>query len=353
MSINEVVLNSYNPNVVLKTLANFFNSKVSGNYAELKLNIPKSYGEGYIAGLDFNDGLGILLFNCQFKKDFVIRYVSPELQPLRLIFCMENDFSHVIKADRMHYQLNYLLGSMVTGRCNNEQAFMLPAEKKVFYYSIDIDRKRYLPKLSKAIQSLPNELKDVFEDVECERPFLYQGHYSLTIAECIQKIHMTELEGLVRRVYLESKTLEILAMQIKQYLDDLEPSKKQTVIRKKDVDMIVGARSLLLENLVSPPTITELARKMGTNENKLKRGFRKLYGSSVYKVVQDERMSLAKLLIAEEKYSLKEIAGKIGYKHAGYFTAQLKNRFGILPKDYLKSLKDIPGENPDLNENYE
>jgi AraC family transcriptional regulator, transcriptional activator of the genes for pyochelin and ferripyochelin receptors len=252
---------------------------------------------------------------------------------------VESDFKHVIKADRMQYQLTNLLGSMVSGSKRNEQVFLIPAEKTVYYYCIEIDRKKYHRKLTGAlISTLPKELQDVFLDFEGARPFLYQGHYSLTIAQCIQNIRKSEYQGLVRRVYLESQTLEIMAMQVKQFIDDLEPSKKQSVLRKRDMELIIEARNRLLANLIDPPTIKELAKLTGTNENKLKKGFRLLYNTSINKLLQNERLSKAKLLIAEESYPIREVARMVGYRHSGHFTSKFKKRFGVLPKEYIKAM---------------
>ncbi len=339
MPRKEIIINSFNPHKVIRLLSQELKAKINDTHAELRIDVPKAFGTGHIGGIDFKDGLGILFFNCELKKDLALRYVTTEHQPLRLIFCQENDLTHIIREDRMHYQLNGLLGSMVSGSLLNEQVFLLPANKKVCYISIEIDRKKYLPKIAKAVLTLPEELREVFHDIECQRPFLYQGMYSLTIAECIQNINFTEHQGLVRRAYLESKVLEILAMQVKQYLDDQAPSKLQTILRKRDMELIIEARKIIVSNLENPPTISELARQIGTNENKLKSGFRKLYSSSIYQFLQDKRMEKAKLLIAEDKYPVKEIAKLVGYKHAGHFTSKFKDKFGMLPKDYLKSLK--------------
>lgn len=335
----EIQLPSFHAEDVLKTLAHAFKTHIDNDHAEHRIEIPSSLGEGYIAGIDFKDGLEMLIFNCSFKKDIILKHASEEFQPLRLIFCMENDFTHIIKGDRLQYQLNHLLGSMVSGTCNNEQMFLLPAERKIYFYSIEIDRKKYHPKIEMSIHSLPDELKEILADQNCTRSFLYQGHYSLTIAECIQKINASEHKGLVRRVFLESKTLEILAMQIKQYLDDLTPSRRQSILRKKDIEQIIHAKNLLLENLQGHLTIKELARLTGTNENKLKMGFKQVYNTSIYKILQNEKLEAAKLLLAEEKYSIKEIATKVGYKHVGHFSAKFKQKYGVLPKDYLKSLE--------------
>lgn len=334
----EVIFNTYDVYSTIKSLAKYFKTDVVDEHSEHRIDIPPSFGEGFISGIDFRDGLGMLMFNCTLKRDIVLKYKCDEFQPLRLIFCIQNDFKHLIKADRLQYQLTNLLGSMVSGSCNNEQLFLIPAEKQVYFYSIEIDRKKYMQKIRYTVNSLPKELKDVFTDIQCSRPFLYQGHYSLTIAQNIQNIKTNDYKGLVRRVYVESQTLEIMAMQIKQYIDDLEPSHKQSVLRKKDMEMIIEARNRLLSNLIQPPTIKELAVLIGVNENKLKKGFRLLYNTSINKLLQDERLSKAKLLIAEERYPIKEIAKMIGYKHSGHFTSKFKKKFGVSPKDYIKTM---------------
>lgn len=335
----EVTFNSSDPISIVQAFAKFLNTKVIDEKAEHRVYIPPAYGEGFIGGIDFKDGLGMLIFNCRFKQDMVLKYFPGEYQPLRLIFCVENDFKHVIKGDRIQYQLNYLLGSMVSGSRKNEQVFVFSADKQIYFYSIEINRKKYMQKIEEAVKTLPEELRSVFHDVNCKHSFLYQSPYSLTIAACIQNIKNSEYKGLVRRIFLESQTLEIMAMQIKQYLDDMEPSRQQSILRKKDMELIIEARNRLLADIISPPTIQELARLTGTNENKLKKGFKILYNTSINKLLQDERLSKAKLLIAEQNYPIKEIAAMVGYKHAGHFTAKFKKKFGVLPTDYIKSME--------------
>jgi AraC-like DNA-binding protein len=334
----EVVLDSYNVDSVVTGFAGFFGTKVIDERSERKLEIPRAHGKGVIRAVDFRDGLSMLIFDCFLRKDLKIRYRTKDLQPLRLIFCVRNDFKHIIQADRMQYQLTNLLGSMVSGTRQNDQVFLIPAEKEIHYYCIEIDRKRYNQKVGNTISTLPVELRDVFSDTEGVRPFLYQGHFSLTIAQCIQNMSTTVYQGLVKRIYMESQTLEIMAMQVKQYIDDLAPSTRQSVLRKRDMELIIEARNRLLADLINPPTIRELAHLTGTNENKLKKGFRILYNTSINKLLQNERLSKAKLLIAEQSYPIREIARMVGYRHSGHFTAKFKKRFGCLPKDYIKSM---------------
>jgi len=334
----EIVIHSDEILDAISILSSHFTTKIANEHSELCVNIPEHAGSGYISGFDFRNGIGILMFNCKLKTETTLKFNGDGHQPLRLIFCLENDFKHIMKRDGLQYQLSNLLGSIVAGTTKNEQLFIIPANKQVYFYFIEINRKKYLSKIKSSISFLPKELKDVFEDVKGTRPFLYQGHYSLSIAQNIQNIKNNKYKGLVRRIYMESQTLEVMAMQIKQFIDDLEPSTKQVVLRKKDMELIIDARNKLLSNLIDPPTIKELGIYVGLNENKLKKGFMLMYKTSINKLLQNERLSKAKLLIAEEIYPIKDIAKMVGYKHSGHFTSKFKKQFGVLPKDYIKTM---------------
>jgi AraC-like DNA-binding protein len=104
------------------------------------------------------------------------------------------------------------------------------------------------------------------------------------------------------------------------------------------LELIIDARNKLLSNLIDPPNIKELAMYVGLNENKLKKGFMLMYKTTINKLLQNERLSKAKLLIAEEIYPIKDIARMVGYKHSGHFTSKFKKQFGVLPKDYIKTM---------------
>lgn len=336
--VNEIVFQSHAASEIMSGFAAYFKTKTQDDKAGISISIPAVYGEGFINMLDFRNGMTMFSFCGALRKDLVIRFRYHAPPPLRMIFCVQNDLKHLIRGDRIQYQLTDLLGSLVCGTSGNEQIFFLPGEKSVNYYCIEIDRERYNAVLGESLSTLPPDLREAFSDVRGKQSFLYQGNYSLTIAQGIQNIKSTSYTGLVKRVFVEAQTLEIMAMQIKQFIDDREPSNRQSVLRKRDMELIIEARNRLLADLIKPPTVKELAQLTGTNENKLKKGFRLLYNTSINKLLQNERLSKAKLLIAEESYPIKEIARMVGYRHCGHFTSKFKKKFGVLPKEYIKSM---------------
>jgi AraC-like DNA-binding protein len=99
-----------------------------------------------------------------------------------------------------------------------------------------------------------------------------------------------------------------------------------------DVQLIQSVYDYVLEyNGASFPTLKELARTFGTNENKLKIGFRYLFKTSIYQFYNNERLKRALHLIQHTKIPLKNIAYMIGFSTYPNFSRAFKIKFGYSP----------------------
>ena len=62
-----------------------------------------------------------------------------------------------------------------------------------------------------------------------------------------------------------------------------------------------------------------------------------LYGCSVAQYVQNFRLEMSKELIHGTDLKISEISGRVGISSKSYFSRIFKERFGILPKNYMSS----------------
>ena len=92
------------------------------------------------------------------------------------------------------------------------------------------------------------------------------------------------------------------------------------------------AKTILLQNFISPPTIASLAHLCATNESSLKKVFKRVYHTTLHAYVQKLRLDEANLLLREENLTIGEIAKKVGYKHQGYFSKLFFSTYGVYPK---------------------
>ena len=98
-----------------------------------------------------------------------------------------------------------------------------------------------------------------------------------------------------------------------------------------DIEKLRRVQELLIKHPDTAISLKNLAREMAMNEFKLKHGFKRLFGTPVFKFFFEERMKTARYLLGETDKPIGEIAGLVGYKNVASFSAAFKKRFGYPP----------------------
>ncbi|WGF92177.1 helix-turn-helix domain-containing protein [Aequorivita marisscotiae] len=138
---------------------------------------------------------------------------------------------------------------------------------------------------------------------------------------------------------LRSKMLEDIKKQLTES-DTIKSKKKlpNTLLRPKDRYALQNIYNYILKNLDKPlPHLKDLAHEYAINEFKLKYGFKKLYGTSVFRFCKQERMKKARLLIENTNLSMGEIAKICGYKSQTHFSKDFSAYFEIAPSKIRKA----------------
>ncbi|MDV3349012.1 AraC family transcriptional regulator [Leptolyngbyaceae cyanobacterium CCMR0082] len=160
------------------------------------------------------------------------------------------------------------------------------------------------------------------------------GWTTPTMLAAVQQILACPYQGKVKQLYLESKTLELLALKLEQMGQPELSEDNKITLKTDDVHRLYQAREILLTDLEHPPSIIELARRVGINDFKLKRGFRQIFGTTVFGCLYDYRMERAKQLLDTHNLKVAQIAQTVGYANPSQFSAAFKRKFGFSPKNY-------------------
>jgi AraC-like DNA-binding protein len=136
-------------------------------------------------------------------------------------------------------------------------------------------------------------------------------------------------EGL-KKMYLLSKSIEFLVLQAEACNTALMPS-YQYIKTNYDKECILYAREYIMSHLETPPGLSELAKIIGINEYKLKRGFKEIFGNTVFGYLSDARLEMAKNDLLENKMTVGEIASELGYSSIQHFSNAFKKKFGVSP----------------------
>ena len=96
------------------------------------------------------------------------------------------------------------------------------------------------------------------------------------------------------------------------------------------------AKAILLTNLEHPPSLLELAQRVGLNDCKLKRGFRQLFGTTAFGYLYQQRMEKARDLLKVDTMNITEVTAVVGYTNPSAFGAAFKRMFGTTPSAYRR-----------------
>jgi AraC-like DNA-binding protein len=101
------------------------------------------------------------------------------------------------------------------------------------------------------------------------------------------------------------------------------------------------AKRIWLDNIQDPLSLAALSKKTGLNTQKLKIGFKKLFGHSPYDLLLNTRMEMAERLLSETNLSISAIADSVGYTGIQSFSKAFKLFFKMSPLQYRKILPPI------------
>ena len=125
----------------------------------------------------------------------------------------------------------------------------------------------------------------------------------------------------------------------KQASEDTQSNNQKQKIRLtfEDIHKIREGHNIIINNLEKDfPSLKDFALQLGTNEFKLKYGFKELYGTTVHRFLMEERLRKSIMMIQFSGQSIKAIAQMTGFKSISHFSRSFKKRFDYTPSDLRK-----------------
>ncbi|WP_324672175.1 AraC family transcriptional regulator [Hymenobacter sp. GOD-10R] len=141
----------------------------------------------------------------------------------------------------------------------------------------------------------------------------------------IQQIVQCPYTGTLKKAFLEARIMDLFVEQQAE-LGRLVPR-----LNARERDLLFRIRDFLDSNYADPPSLLELARMFGTNDFKLKKGFRQLFGTTVFGYIAEQRLRVAEQLLTLTEQSIQEIAESVGFTNPAHFTTAFRRKFGVTP----------------------
>ena len=172
--------------------------------------------------------------------------------------------------------------------------------------------------------------------------FRHQHSFSRSLSLCGRT--KVVLEGLLNHNYtdsLENIFVNAQTQMLLLYSLDCMDEKEIDVINCKflaneaDREKVLKAREVLIQQIGEPITIKELSRKVAMNECYLKKGFKEMFGTTIFDFYQSQRMEHAKYLLYEKGLTVTEVSVMLGYSSISHFSTAFKKHTGLKPCELL------------------
>lgn len=318
---------------VLRDLAKEMETKCLEDCNLYMVHIPEQYGKGCIQGINFNEGIGLLRYDCTFKEDFEIQFIVNEVHPLKFMFCEEGRFQHYFQDSEKIHLVEELQNIIVASNKNRGHIVRFKGGRRTLINNLEIDRKRFGEIRKCEISKLKPGLRNIFEDIDGKNYFYRLGSYSLQMADIFQRIKKFDSSDFERNLMLHGQSYNIFLIQIQEYYDQESPAAEQTLLRKRELNLIREAVLILNANILDFKSVKDLAKQVGLNPNKLQNGFKEIYKTTVNGYVQQQRLYEAGALIKNTKLTFSEIADKVGISSKSYFSKIFKDHYGLTPSE--------------------
>lgn len=105
-------------------------------------------------------------------------------------------------------------------------------------------------------------------------------------------------------------------------------------LRREDVEKLHLVKAIIEKNYRHHYTNPQLARKVSTNEYKLKHGFKQTFHMSLYEFLTNIRIEKAKYLLEHTEEPVLRVAINVGFPDGGGFCKRFKQCTGFSPLKY-------------------
>ena len=107
-----------------------------------------------------------------------------------------------------------------------------------------------------------------------------------------------------------------------------------TSIENKNEDVINKVKTYISQNLDGDTSLYALSNHVHLCPEHLLRIFKKQEGVTILQYINDLKLTKARQMLSETDMQIKEIATKLGFTSAGYFSRFFKSKLGITPNEY-------------------
>ncbi len=145
----------------------------------------------------------------------------------------------------------------------------------------------------------------------------------------------TRLQGELRAMQYEARLKEMAAFALHALGEKRQAEGELKT--QREVELASLALERLSHEYRKPPDLSDLARELGTNPNKLRACFKAAYGVTMAEYCRDRRIREAQQLLLQPRLTIAQVSEMVGYQYPSGFAAAFSAHVGMTPRAYRQN----------------
>jgi AraC-like DNA-binding protein len=306
---------------------------VVDGFEELE-GVPEIVGWGFSRSMDLSPGIWLCFSDSEYHQDLIMKTPAHD-HPIQMTIFLSGFLYFDYVHPTMGGTRSYFSGSGISPAIISKQT----KGGRVTSINVEIE-----PQLLDSFFLEDGQYStDVQKLLLKEEDWKVSFYPTVTPAmrALVQQMWNPPYRGAAKRMYLQAKVFELLAMYLDLISTDREPIHNATGLRPETIACIHHAKEILTIQFENSPSLLELAQQVGVSSRTLQRGFQIIFKTTVAGYLTQLRLEKAYRLLRQGNCKVAEVANTVGYSHLGYFAAAFKRQFGITPSQCLAGKKAI------------
>lgn len=334
--MENIVISDFHYEERIIKMAQLFGSEVDNDCGEISFSFDNQVGNGTIRGINFDHGVGVMMFDLALKTDLTFEYYLGRRHPIQCLYNSQGNLDLSTSDSDIAHDVSDNEAMIYAPKGDDNYSVTFKAGKQIQCVMVSVVRFLYLRKIECDIDTIPRALKDMFMDTVGEKSFFFKSTSDPITTNTIMQLFKGNQNGLERKMLIEANSIKLITALIKRYRVESTYSGGPYRFSSHDIEMINNAKNRIIDNIKNTPIVKDLALNIGMNTNKLQKGFHMLFGKSIRQFTISLKMHYALNLLDNGRFSISEIAYKVGYTNKGHFSSLFKKEFGLLPSEYNK-----------------
>lgn len=299
--------------------------------------VPEILGRGYNRHMKLSPGMWLDFSDYEYNQDLMVKTPVHE-HPIQFTILLsglhyfEDTDPHVMGGTHSYFSGSGISPSYIEKYCAGERLISVNVEiEPEVLDSFLLEDGQY----SFDIQNL------LFKGEDWKNSFY--PTVTPAMRSLAQQMWNPPYRGTAKRMYLQGKVFELIAMHLDWIALDQQPIHNTPGFKPDTIARIHHAKEILTTQLEHPPSLLELAQQVGVSVRTLQRGFSALFNTTVVGYLTQQRLQKAEMLLRQGNLQVSEVADIVGYDHHSRFAAAFKRQYGITPSQCVAGKKTLFG----------